>query len=150
MILSLITLAFCSKQYYDTQYVESEISHIGVLFAMRALPNLNLLACGFVGILSSCLAHKTAEIVYNTLAVQTTASMILLVWYFGQKLSTAKLEADRNSATKCGILSILSLSVCVGYLIYISIQLLISLRKESNSSDSSENLKNSSNDIIVA
>lgn len=147
MILSLVTLGLCSKHYHDTMYIRTEISHVAVMFAMRALPTMSLLACGIVGLITSCLNSATARVVFNTMTMQTACSLLLLVWYFSYRIYSADIPNDRIAASKCLTSTVISLTTCVVYIAYTIVKLCMRLKRDFLGDLAAEDQKDAENAV---
>lgn len=142
MVLALATLGMCSTQYYAADFTKTTIPHIAVYFLLQALPLFNLLACGILGIVSSCLNNNTSRAAHISLTTQTSISLIVLVWYFSYWVTQTPTGQERECSIKCLLSTVLSLISCIGYLIYELTNHLYTLAKGSEVSKGQQNEKN--------
>ena len=120
-VLSLAILANCSSHWASTIETVTDIAHIPVLFAMRALPTLSLFACGVAGIVASRLRTSTAVTVYNTMTMHTACILLFLTWFFAYHLLNDQIPMDLHCSKRCVGLVGAAASICVVYLTYTSI-----------------------------
>ena len=138
IITSLCSLALCTRHYSDTKHMETTISHIAVMFAVRCLPSVSLLVCGIIGVIISCVNNATARVVHTTITAQTTIGITVNIWFFAYQSSTSPVAYDKGSATKCLIAAVFCLIACLGYLTYLSIQVCRDKSRQQESSKMTE------------
>jgi len=126
----MVTLAMCSKYYYDTQFIRTSLPHDAVHFAMRVFPTLSLVVTGIFGTLSSCYNIYAIMIIHRTLTVHTCCGLFILIWFFSYEFMTAPIQNDADSMSHCLISTVISFALCLAYLIHVTVISALRWRKK--------------------
>lgn len=123
-VLSIVILAHCSRHWYSTisAIADTDIAHIPVLFAMRALPTIFLLICGIFGFATSFFSNSVLVTMYNTITMHTGCCLIFIAWFFTYHVLFDDFQLDIDCSKRCVGLVVASVVVCIVYLTYTSIR----------------------------
>jgi len=122
VITSLCSIALCTTHYSNLTEMNTT-AETAVTFAVRFLSTISLLICGIIGVIISCVVNKTLRTVHTTVTVQTTVGIAVNVWFFVYQYNTSPLVYEQNSALRCVISTTLCLATCLGYLVYLAVEL---------------------------
>lgn len=118
MIIAFVALIFCSKHYFDSYINDSEMPSMGAVFALRLTPLVSLIICATIGLITAFLEHPTANAVYMTANMYSTYLLTTLVWYLFSYWNSSQYKIDQTILPYCLAFTVLSLTMCLGYIAY--------------------------------